>query len=67
MPLTPARIPTLVFYGEYSLLTMETAAIIGLALFLASEVLPFLPIPQNGLVQAIVAALIKVFPKPEKK
>jgi hypothetical protein len=45
---------------------MEPIAAIGLALFVASEVLPFLPIPQNGLVQAIVAALIKVFPKPQK-
>jgi len=45
---------------------METVAVIGLVLFLLSEVLPFLPIPQNGLAQAIVAALLKVFPKPEK-
>ena len=45
---------------------MEAAAVIGLVLFLASEILPFLPIPQNGLVQAIVDALRAVFPKPEK-
>ena len=45
---------------------METYAIIGLVLFLASEIMPYLPIPQNGLVQAIVAALVKVFPKPQK-
>lgn len=45
---------------------MEVTVAIGLALFLASEIMPFLPIPQNGLVQAIIAALMKVFPKPEK-
>ena len=46
---------------------METAAIIGLALFVASEVMPYLPIKSSGLVQAILEALMTVFPKPEQK
>jgi len=46
---------------------METAAIIGLALFVSSEIMPYLPIKSNGLVQAIIEALMTVFPKPEKK
>jgi hypothetical protein len=41
---------------------METAAIIGLVLFLASEVLPFTPLAGNGLVDAIVKALRIAFP-----
>lgn len=46
---------------------METAAIIGLVLFVASEVIPYLPFKGNGVVEAILDALIQVFPKPEKK
>jgi len=46
---------------------METTLIIGLVLFIASEVMPYLPIKSNGLVQAIIEALMTVFPKPEKK
>jgi hypothetical protein len=46
---------------------METTLIIGLVLFIASEVMPYLPIKSNGLVQAILEALMTVFPKPEKK
>jgi len=46
---------------------METTLIIGLVLFVASEVMPYLPIKSNGLVQAILEALMTVFPKPEKK
>ena len=45
---------------------MEVISIIGLVLFVASEILPFLPIPQNGLIQAVLGALVKAFPKPEK-
>ena len=45
---------------------METYAIIGLVLFLASEIMPYLPIKSNGLVQAILDALMTVFPRPEK-
>ena len=46
---------------------METTLIIGLVLFIASEVMPYLPVKSNGLVQAILEALMTVFPKPEKK
>ena len=46
---------------------METTLIIGLVLFIASEIMPYLPIKSNGLVQAILEALMTVFPKPEKK
>jgi hypothetical protein len=46
---------------------MEAAALIGLALFVASEIMPYLPIKSNGLVQAILEALMTVFPKPEEK
>lgn len=51
----------------YTLISMETAAIIGLVLFVASEVMPFLPVKDNGLVEAIIHALRTVFPKPESK
>lgn len=46
---------------------MEFAALAGLVLFLASEVMPYTPLKGNGVVEAILFALIKVFPKPEKK
>ena len=45
---------------------MEVISIIGLVLFVASEVLPFTPLAGNGLVDAIVKALRLAFPKPEK-
>jgi len=41
---------------------METAAIIGLVLLVASEILPFTPLASNGLVDAIVKALRTAFP-----
>jgi hypothetical protein len=41
---------------------METAAIIGLVLFIASEVIPHTPIAGNSVVEAIIGALRKVFP-----
>jgi len=41
---------------------METAAIIGLVLLVASEILPFTPLASNGLIDAIVKALRSVFP-----
>ena len=46
---------------------METAAIIGLVLFLASEILPFTPLAGNGLVDGLIKALREVFPKPGAK
>lgn len=48
---------------------MDAIVIIGLALFLVDEILPFIPekyVPANGLVHGIVNALRAVFPKPEK-
>ena len=44
---------------------MEVTALIGLALFLASEIIPYLPFKGNGVVESIIEALRKVFPKPE--
>lgn len=41
---------------------METAAIIGLVLFLASEVLPFTPLKGNGLVDQLLKTLRRVYP-----
>ena len=41
---------------------METAAIVGLVLFLASEIIPHTPIAGNSVVEAIIKALRKVFP-----
>lgn len=46
---------------------MEFAAAAGLILFLASEIIPYTPLKGNGVVEAILNALVKVFPKPEKK
>lgn len=45
---------------------MEIAAIVGLVLFLASEVIPYTPLKGNGVVEAILNALMKAFPRPEK-
>jgi len=44
---------------------MEPVAIVGLVLFLVSEIIPHLPFKGNGVVESIVEALRKVFPKPE--
>lgn len=44
---------------------MEFAALAGLILFLASEVIPYTPLKGNGVVEAILNALMKAFPKPE--
>jgi hypothetical protein len=41
---------------------METAAIIGLCLFVASEILPFTPLAGNGIVDAVLKALREAFP-----
>lgn len=41
---------------------METAAIIGLVLFLASEIIPHTPIAGNSVVEVILEALRKVYP-----
>ena len=51
----------------YTVLVMEATVIIGLVLFIASEILPFTPLAGNGLVDALVKALRVAFPKPEAK
>lgn len=48
--------------GQYSSFTMEVTMILGLVLFVASEILPFTPLAGNGLVDAIVKALRVAFP-----
>lgn len=44
---------------------MEFAALVGLVLFLVSETLPFTPLKGNGIVDAILKALMQAFPRPE--
>ena len=41
---------------------METAALIGLVLFLISEILPFTPLKGNGLVDQILKSARQIFP-----
>ena len=41
---------------------METAALIGLALFIISEILPFTPLKGNGLIDQILKSARQVFP-----
>ena len=43
-------------------MAIETTVILGLVLFVASEILPFTPLAGNGLVDAIVKALRIAFP-----
>tara|TARA_B100001173_G_scaffold311001_1_gene327020 strand:- start:3448 stop:3597 length:150 start_codon:yes stop_codon:yes gene_type:complete len=43
---------------------MEPTLIVGLVLFLASEVLPFTPLKGNGLLDSIIKALRIAFPHP---
>ena len=55
------------YYGSpFTFSAMETAAIIGLVLFVASEVVPYLPFKGNGVLEAIIEALREIFPKPSK-
>ena len=44
---------------------MEFAALAGLVLFISSEIIPYTPLKGNGVVEAIMNALIKAFPKPD--
>lgn len=41
---------------------METAAIVGLTLFIISEILPFTPLKGNGIIEEILVVARKVFP-----
>ena len=43
-------------------MAIETTVIIGLVLFVISEVLPYLPIKSNGIIQAVLGALRVAFP-----
>ena len=45
--------------------SMEFVAIAGLLLFFVSEVIAYLPIRENSVVQTILEAGRKAFPKPE--
>ena len=44
---------------------MEFAAAAGLVLFISSEIIPYTPLKGNGVVEAIMNALMQVFPKPD--
>lgn len=46
---------------------METAALIGLALFIISEILPYTPLKGNGIAQQVILAAAEIFPHPGKK
>lgn len=48
--------------GQYSSSIMEVTVVLGLVLFVASEILPFTPLAGNGLVDAIIKALRVAFP-----
>lgn len=52
--------------GRLCIIPMETAAIIGLCLFLASEVIPYTPLKGNGVLEAILEALRVAFPHRKK-
>lgn len=41
---------------------MEATVLIGLALFIASEILPFTPLAGNGILDAVLKALRVAFP-----
>ena len=41
---------------------METAAIVGLVLFVVSEILPYTPLKGNGIVQQILKTAREIFP-----
>ena len=41
---------------------MEVAALIGLALFIISEILPFTPLKGNGLIDQVLKTARELFP-----
>jgi hypothetical protein len=41
---------------------METTVVLGLVLFVISEILPFTPLKGNGLLQQVIEVLRTVFP-----
>ena len=48
--------------GLIPLYLMETAALIGLVLFLTSEILPFTPLRGNGLLDQVLKSARRIFP-----
>lgn len=54
------------YMAYFTLDPMEVAAIIGLVLFICSEIIPHTPLAGNGVVEVILNAGRKAFPKPEK-
>ena len=51
-----------IIWATSPLSIMETAALIGLILFLASEILPFTPLKGNGLIDQILKSAREIFP-----
>ena len=47
---------------RHSFLTMEVAAIVGLVLFIVSEILPFTPLKGNGIAEQILKTAREIFP-----
>lgn len=41
---------------------METAAIVGLVLFVVSEILPFTPLKGNGILEQVLKTAREIFP-----
>ena len=41
---------------------METAVLVGLILFIISEILPYTPLKGNGIVQQILSTAREIFP-----
>ena len=41
---------------------METAAIVGLVLFVISEILPFTPLKGNGILEQVLKTAREIFP-----
>lgn len=41
---------------------METAALVGLVLFIVSEILPFTPLKGNGIIEQILKTAREMFP-----
>jgi len=50
--------------GVYGAHGMEPTIVVGLVLFLASEILPFTPLKGNGLLDSILKTLRIAFPHP---
>lgn len=57
--------PIGIITGSHLSFAVEFLAIVGLSLWLASEIIAYLPIRENNVLQAILAAGRKAFPKPE--